>query len=69
MSCNSFRETMLCRYEYPGGPFFIARDLAGNCVLRVGRRTGKNCSPTNWTTGQRIKNMSVCVMPFCSCKK
>lgn len=55
MSFNSFKETMLCRYEYPGGPFFIARDLAGNCVLRVGTEDGKELFSDELDNGTKNK--------------
>ena len=46
---------MLCRYEYPGGPFFIARDIAGNCVLRVGAEDGKELFSDELDNGAKNK--------------
>ena len=69
MSFNCFSETMLCRYEYPGGPFFIARDLAGNCVLRVGAEDGEELFSDELDNGAKIKSMSAYGRRFCLCKK
>lgn len=55
MSYNKYNEFMLCRYNYPGGPYFISRDIAGNCVLRLENEDGAELYATELDDGTKNK--------------
>ena len=55
MSYNKYNEFMLCRYNYHDGPYFISRDIAGNCVLRLENEDGAELFAAELDDGTKNK--------------